>query len=220
MASGAPSLYYLGLGFHRLPSTRSTAGRVLAMRDTALTELGTTRPEFEDHLGHELRGRRQSDYRVEGTLTVPNFLTIPDGVSRTTLDTRWSAGENLIDYARVDDGTCRSSWAVRTCPASARARHFRRRCQRPADRELGQLPLSRLLLRPAGGEIPADQSAAADAEVSRQGAVPRAPRSAASTTPTPGFVRRMPTLYGHGLLGSKGEVGGGSTARTRASRTS
>ncbi len=189
-------------------STRSTAGRVLAMRDTALEQLGNGVPPFEVTAVTNFEGGA-SIRRIEGKFTVPNFLTFPDGLCDNLVP---PVSENLIDYcAQLDtlsgqlDGTDLPGLGELLGTAADASGLLI---------ELGQLPLSRLYYGLPGGEIPQINPLQPTQDFHFQCEIPRTAVGSFDDADT--WVRpALPTLYGHGLLGSKGEVGGGSTARLR-----
>jgi hypothetical protein len=190
-------------------STRNLAGRLLHMRDVALEDLGDSAPSFEVTEVTDFADG-ESIRRVEGTFKVPNFLTIPDGLCDNLLP---PVSENLIDYcAQLQNlggilggndlpllGTLLGTAADATNLLI----------------ELGQLPLSRLYYGPTGsGELPQINPLQPEQTYHFQCEIPRTAVGSVSDENT--WVRpASPVLYGHGLLGGKGEVGGGSTRRLR-----
>ncbi|MES0872559.1 hypothetical protein [Sinimarinibacterium thermocellulolyticum] len=187
-------------------STRNLAGRLLHMRDTALASLGEAAPGFEItevtdfETGETIR-------RVQGRYTVPNFLTLPDGICDNLLP----PVSALVDYcARLETlgallGGDELPLLGDLIGAASDAVGLLV--------ELGQVPLSRLYYegdseRPSINPLMPTQSFDFQCEI---------PRTAlASFEDADTWLRpATPTLYGHGLLGGKGEVGGGSTRRLR-----
>ena len=190
-----------------IASTRNLAGRVLAMRDTALAELGDAAPAFEiTEITNFAEGA--SIRRVKGRLTVPNFLTIPDGLCDNLLP---GVSPELIDYcaqlatisAQLGGSELPGLGALLGTASDATSLLI----------ELGQLPLSRLNYD-ADGETPAINALQPTQAFDFQCEIPRTAVGSLDDADT--WVRpATPTLYGHGLLGGQGEVGGGSTARLR-----
>ncbi len=191
-----------------IASTRNLAGRLLHMRDTALQQLGDAAPAFEVTDITEFE-QGESIRRVEGRFTVPNFLTIPDGLCDNLLP---PVSQNLIDYcAQLDtlSGQLGGSQLPLLGDLLGTVSDATNLLV-----ELGQLPLSRLNYGFPGGELPQINPLQPTQEFRFQCEIPRT--AAGSMTEPDTWVRpATPTLYGHGLLGSKGEVGGGSTRRLR-----
>lgn len=81
-------------------------------------------------------------------------------------------------------------------------------------RDLGQVPLSRLNDGTPRGAAPEQNPVQPTQELRFQCEIPRTAIGSCDDEGT--WVRpAVPTLYGHGLLGGKGEVGGSSTERLR-----
>lgn len=201
----ARSSLYMAWDF-TVASTRNTAGRVLHMRDVALAELGDAAPAFEvTEVQNFAEGA--SIRRVYGKFTVPNFLTIPDGLC----DNLVPPVSELVDY-------CAQLGALGDLLGGTGLPGLGDLLGTAADAtdllvELGQLPLSRLIYGD-DGETPLINSQQPTQDFLFQCEIPRTAVGSFDDANT--WVRpAQPTLYGHGLLGSKGEVGGGSTARLR-----
>ncbi|HEY1076522.1 MAG TPA: hypothetical protein VGE51_07520 [Fontimonas sp.] len=187
-------------------STRSTAGRLLAMRDTALDQLGDAAPHFEITEVQDF-AEGASIRRVYGKVTVPNFLTVPDGLCDNLLP----PVSDLVDY-------CAQIGALGDLLGGTGLPGLGDLLGTAADAtdllvELGQLPLSRLNYG-SDGETPQINPLQPTQDFLFQCEIPRTAVGSFDDADT--WVRpALPTLYGHGLLGGKGEVGGGSTARLR-----
>jgi hypothetical protein len=191
-------------------STRNLAGRVLHMRDTALAELDGSAPAFEitEVIDFE---QGESIRRVFGRYTVPNFLTVPDGICDNLLP----PVSELIDYCTqidalnelLDGNELPLLGDLLGTAADATGLLI----------ELGQLPLSRLYYADGGegvNELPSINPLQPTQSFDFQCEIPRTAVGSFGDAAT--WLRpATPTLYGHGLLGGKGEVGGGSTRRLR-----
>ncbi|MEC9363886.1 MAG: hypothetical protein VYC42_11755 [Pseudomonadota bacterium] len=191
-------------------STRNLAGRVLHMRDTALAQLGDAAPAFEITEVVDF-AEGESIRRVYGRYTVPNFLTIPDGICDNLLP----PVSELVDY-------CAQLESLGELLGGNDLPLLGDLLGTAADAtglliELGQLPLSRLYYADGGSganELPTVNPLQPTQSFDFQCEIPRTAVGSFDDADT--WLRpATPTLYGHGLLGSKGEVGGGSTRRLR-----
>jgi hypothetical protein len=189
-------------------SVHNTAGRLLAMRDTALFAQGTSAPAFEITEVQDMDGGA-TIRRINGRMTVPNFLTLPDGICDNLLP---PVSQNLLDYCaalnRISDAVGGSGVPVLSDvlgPVTGALGLLQ---------ELGQIPFSRLYYGNSDSDVPQVNPAMPTQEFAFQCEIPRTAVGSFSDANT--WLRpATPTLYGHGLLGGKGEVGGGSTARLR-----
>jgi hypothetical protein len=193
-----------------IASTRSIAGRMLHMRDTALTIVGDAAPAFEITNVTDFESG-ESIRRVEGRYTVPNFLTVPDGICDNVVP----PVSELVDY-------CAQVAALGDLLGGNELPLLGDLLGTAADAtdlliELGQLPLSRLYYAEGGNgvnDLPSINPLMPTQSFDFQCEIPRTAVGSLSDGDT--WLRpATPTLYGHGLLGSKGEVGGGSTRRLR-----
>jgi hypothetical protein len=189
-------------------STRNIAGRVLHMRDTALADLGDAAPAFEITEIIDSPSAA-SARRVFGRFTVPNFLTLPDGICDNLLP---PVSQNVLDYCDAIDGLA-GQLNQNDLPLISDILG-------PVSDALGlvsdfaQLPFSRLYYANSDDELPSINPLMPTQEFLFQCEIPRTAVGSFDDPDT--WVRAAtPTLYGHGLLGGKGEVGGGSTARLR-----
>ena len=198
---------YLAWDF-TVASTRNLAGRLLEMRDTALTQLGDAAPAYEITEVTDFEGGA-SIRRIKGRYTVPNFLTVPDGLCDNLVP---PLSQNLIDY-------CAELNAISDQLGGNDLPGLGDLLDTASDAtslliELGQLPLSRLYYAQPGDELPQINPLQPTQEFRFQCEIPRTAVGSFDDADT--WVRAAtPTLYGHGLLGGMGEVGGGSTARLR-----
>ena len=190
-----------------IASTRNLAGRALQMRDTALAELGDRAPEFEiTDIVDFAEG--ESIRRVKGRLTVPNFLTVPDGLCDNPLP----PVSDLIDYC-AQLATISGQLSGSQLPGLGELLGTVSSASNLLV-ELGQLPLSRLYYGIPGGEKPEINPLQPTQVYDFQCEIPRTAVGSFDDANT--WVRpAIPTLYGHGLLGGQGEVGGSSTRRLR-----
>ena len=166
---------YLAWDF-TVASAQNVTGRARSMRDRAFAMLGDT--DLADGAvtgaapAYTITGveQREIDTVIRGTVTVPNFLTLPQDLPRVPPDPV---------EEQVDSGLQQYAPGSRLYYGTG-----------------GRGPMTRPQVNPLaptmGAEfvcfLPDDATAAAPAR---------------------------PTLYGHGLLGSLAEVGGGSTIRLR-----
>jgi hypothetical protein len=166
-----PRELYLAWDF-TVASLANVTGRAVAIRDDAFARLGDhdladrvvegappayTITEVED---------RGSDTAIRGTVTVPNYLTLPQDLPRVPPRPLGQGLEQMAPGSRLHYGT-----------------------PHPAPMATPQVnPLAPTLQAEFACFLPHRASAEAPA---------------------------TPTLYGHGLLGGLGEVGGGSTALLR-----
>lgn len=187
-------------------STRNIAGRLLHMRDTALTDLGEAAPTFEVVEVTDFE-QGESIRRVEGVFTVPNFLTIPDGLCDNLLP----PVSDLIDYCSQLE-TLTGLLSGTGVPVLGDVLNTVASIN-DLVQQLGQLPLSRLNYG-SNGELPEINPLQRTQQFHFQCEIPRT--AVGSLTDANTWLRpASPTLYGHGLLGGKGEVGGSSTRRLR-----
>lgn len=188
-------------------STRNTAGRLLSMRDTALDQLGDAAPVFTiDTITDFDQG--ESIRRVEGRLTVPNFLTVPDGLCDNLIPPLSSA----LDYCTGLDTLTGALGSAQAIPGLG---DILKTVVSLGElvQDMGQLPLSRLVYA-SDDQTPVINPASPTQQFGFQCEIPRT--AVGSLTDPDTWLRpATPTLYGHGLLGSKSEVGGGSTRRLR-----
>jgi hypothetical protein len=189
-------------------STRNIAGRLLHMRDTAFAELGDAAPAFKVEEVQDFDGG-ESIRRVKGRFTVPNFLTLPDGLCDNLLP---PVSQNLIDYCAAVNGIVDriSGTGVPGLGDLLGA------VADATDLAMGfaQLPFSRLYYGIPGGDLPQINPLQPTQEYRFQCEIPRTAVGSFDDAST--WLRpATPTLYGHGLLGGMGEVGGGSTRRLR-----
>ena len=189
-------------------SVRNTAGRLLAMRDTARFALGTAAPEFEI-TGVEDFDSGATIRRVHGRMTVPNFLTLPDGICDNLVP---PVSDNLLDYcAALDD--IGDALAGPDVPVLSEVLGTVTGALGLLQ-DLGQIPFSRLYYGNSASDVPQVNPTMPTQSFDFQCEIPRTAVGSFNDATT--WLRpATPTLYGHGLLGSKGEVGGGSTARLR-----
>ena len=189
-------------------SVRNTAGRVLAMRDTARFAQGTSAPAFEITEVEDLADGA-SIRRITGRMTVPNFLTLPDGICDNLIP---PVSQNLLDYCaalnRIGDAVGGSEVPVLSDvlgPVTDALGLLQ---------DLGQLPFSRLYYGNSASDVPQVNPQMPTQQFVFQCEIPRTALGSFDDANT--WLRpATPTLYGHGLLGSLREVGGGSTARLR-----
>ena len=183
-------------------SERSLTERVLHLRDDAFARLGDT-----DLADRVVQGRspaftvtRVEDFpdgptlrRVEGTITVPNYLTPQAEVLPPALHEARHAIGDLVDQvpAEVLDAL---EPVTDESPVDV---------DDVLDHDLS-VPGSRFTLDPTTG-LPAVDALQPTVDVPFQCEISR----------TSLYDPTRPMLYGHGLLGSRTEVGGGSTARLR-----
>lgn len=189
-------------------STRNIAGRLLHMRDAAFAELGDAAPTFKvEEVTNFESG--ESIRRVKGRFTVPNFLTLPDGICDNLLP---PVSQNLIDYCAAINNVVSQISGTQVPGLGALLGAV-------ADVSnlaigFGQLPFSRLYYGIPGGELPEINPLQPTQEYRFQCEIPRTAVGSLDDADT--WLRpATPTLYGHGLLGGQGEVGGGSTRRLR-----
>ncbi|WP_043767389.1 hypothetical protein [Algiphilus aromaticivorans] len=189
-------------------SSENLATPVLRMRDEALDSLGGGAPDFEIVEVQDFGDGNDSIRRVEGRMTVPNYLNAPDGLCDNT-----PVLSELADYCAGIEDTVAALQGTEAPVISDAANGI-------ADglelllRDLGQIPLSRLNYGTPRGEAPEQNPLQPTQEFRFQCEIPRTAIGSFEDAAT--WVRpAVPTLYGHGLLGGKGEVGGSSTERLR-----
>lgn len=189
-------------------STESLATPVLRMRDEALDSLGGGAPDFEIVEVQDFDEGNDSIRRIEGRMTVPNYLNAPDGICDNT-----PLLSELADYCAGIENTVAALQGTEAPVISDVAGGI-------ADglelllRDLGQIPLSRLNYGAPRGAAPEQNPVQPTQEYRFQCEIPRTAIGSFEDEGT--WVRpAVPTLYGHGLLGGKGEVGGSSTERLR-----
>lgn len=189
-------------------SSENLATPVLRMRDEALDSLGGGAPDFEIVEVQDFGEGNDSIRRVEGRMTVPNYLEAPDGLCDNT-----PVLSELADYCAGIEDTVAALQGTEAPVISDAANGI-------ADglelllRDLGQIPLSRLNYGTPRGEAPEPNPLQPTQEFRFQCEIPRTAIGSFEDAAT--WVRpAVPTLYGHGLLGGKGEVGGSSTERLR-----
>ncbi|MEX1163923.1 MAG: hypothetical protein WEB03_10100 [Nitriliruptor sp.] len=155
-------------------SSQNLTGRALSMRDQAFAALGD-----EDLADGVVAGEapgftissveeRGADVAIRGTLTAPNFLTLPQDGPKLPPEEFGTGVEQMIPGSRLHYGT------------------------------LLPTPMAEPQVNPLAPTVEAEF-------------VCHLPNQATATDPA------TSTLYGHGLLGSTNEAGGGSTSRLRAS---
>lgn len=188
-------------------SARSTAEPVLAMREEALGMLDGGAPAFEI-VSVEDFDEGDSIRRIEGRMTVPNYLNLPDGLCDNT-----PLLSDLADYCAIVEGTVGALQATEV-PVIADAAGGIAEGLQLVLRDLGQLPLSRLNYGIPRAATPQINPLQPTQEYRFQCEIPRTAIGDFGDAAT--WVRpATPLMYGHGLLGGKGEVGGSSTERLR-----
>ncbi len=164
-----------------IASAQNIAGRALTIRDDAFAQLGDTdladgvvqgsSPAFTITDVQDMSEGDDTWRRVEGTVTVPNYL---------------DRGQDETRTPAIDDPT----GELEDAPSLV-------------------APLSRFHYdtpTPGVADLPTQNPVSPTLEASFTCNIPR---SALTEGPA------LPTLYGHGLLGGKGEANGGSTERLR-----
>ncbi|WP_420427045.1 hypothetical protein [Algiphilus sp.] len=188
-------------------SSASVAKPVLAMRDRALESLGGGAPEFEI-VSVEDFDDGDSLRRIEGRMRVPNFLNLPDGLCDNT-----PLLSDVADYCAALEGTL-DQLSATGAPVISDASAAIAEGLQLLIRDIGQLPFSRLNYGNPRGPAPEINPLQPTQDFRFQCEIPRTAAGSLSETET--WLRPAhATLYGHGLLGSKGEVGGSSTERLR-----
>lgn len=189
-------------------SSENLAKPVLHMRDEALDSLGGGAPAFEIVEVQDFDEGNDSIRRIEGRMTVPNYLNAPDGICDNT-----PALSTLADYCAGIEDTVGALQGT-DAPVISDAADGLADGLELLVRDLGQIPLSRLNYGTPRGDLP-QRNPLQDTQSFRfQCEIPRTAIGSFDDEGT--WVRpAVPTLYGHGLLGGKGEVGGSSTERLR-----
>jgi len=188
-------------------SSASVAKANLGMRDRALETLAGEAPEFEI-ISVEDFAEGDTLRRVEGRMRVPNFLNLPDGLCDNT-----PLLSDVADYcAALEDSL--GQLTASEAPVISDAAGAIAEGLELLIRDLGQLPLSRLNYGNPRGPVPEINALQPTQDFRFQCEIPRTAAGSLSEADT--WLRPAhATLYGHGLLGGKGEVGGSSTERLR-----
>ena len=188
-------------------SKRNLAGRSLHMRDRALEILGDAAPDFEIDSVEDFDDGA-TIRRIEGRFTVPNFLNLPDGLCDNL-----PLLSDLVDYCAGVEALLGAIEGTGVPPLE-QIGGVAGDALGLLLRDIGQLPLSRLNYGLPRGEFPQINPLQPEQEYRFQCEIPRTAVGSFDDPQT--WVRpAAATLYGHGLLGAKGEVGGSSTARLR-----
>lgn len=189
-------------------STQSLAETVLHMRDEALGSLGGGAPSFEVLDVQDFGEGNESIRRVEGRMTVPNYLNTPDGLCDNT-----PGLSALADYCAGIEDTV-SALQGTEAPVIADVADGIADGLELVLRDIGQIPLSRLNYGNPRGVAPEVNPLQPTQEFRFQCEIPRTAIGSFDDADT--WIRPAePLVYGHGLLGSKGEVGGSSTSQLR-----
>jgi hypothetical protein len=188
-------------------SKRNLAGRTLDMRDRAFEQLGDAAPEFEIVSVQDFDSGA-TIRRIEGRFTVPNFLTLPDGLCDNL-----PLLSELVDYCAAVEGLLGAIEGTGVPPLE-QIGGVAGDALGLLLRDIGQLPLSRLFYGVPRGDFPQINPLQPTQQYRFQCEIPRTAVGSFEDPQT--WVRPAAAmLYGHGLLGGKGEVGGSSTARLR-----
>lgn len=188
-------------------SSASVAKSTLGMRDRALETLADGAPAFEV-VSVEDFAEGDTLRRVEGRMTVPNFLNMPDGLCDNT-----PLLSEVADYCAALEDSLGQLTATET-PVISDAAGAIAEGMELLLRDVGQLPFSRLNYGNPRGPVPDINALQPTQEFRFQCEIPRTAAGSLSEPDT--WLRPAhATLYGHGLLGGKGEVGGSSTERLR-----
>jgi hypothetical protein len=164
---------YLAWDF-TVASLENVAGRALALRDDAFARLGDTDLTDGEVAGaapaYEITSveERATDTAIRGTVTVPNYLTVPQDLPRVPPRPLGQGLEQMVPGSRLFYGT----------PAPG--------------------PMATPTVNPGAPTMEAEFACFLPHQATADDGA-------------------QPTLYGHGLLGGLGEVGGGSTGALRAS---
>ncbi|MEQ9478943.1 MAG: hypothetical protein RIK00_06440 [Algiphilus sp.] len=188
-------------------SSASVAKPVLAMRDRALETLGGGAPEFEIVSVEDFDGG-DTLRRIEGRMSVPNFLNLPDGLCDNT-----PLLSDVADYCAAIEGVA-DQLTDTGAPVISDVSGAISEALQLLIRDVGQLPFSRLNYGNPRGPAPEINALQPTQDFRFQCEIPRTAAGSLSEAET--WLRPAhATLYGHGLLGGKGEVGGSSTERLR-----